>query len=79
MDSAAAACIACHGPNGRGNPAAGYPSIAGQYAKYAAKQLREYASGTRQTDASTKVMRDIASRLSEDDILAVASYIQGLH
>jgi cytochrome c553 len=36
------ACIACHGPNGRGNPAASYPSLKGQYAVYIAKQLREY-------------------------------------
>jgi len=77
--SGASACMACHGPNGRGNPAAGYPSIAGQYAVYTAKQLREYASGARVTDGSTKVMRDIAVRLSEEDIMAVASYIQGLH
>ena len=77
--SSASACMACHGPKGRGNPAAGYPSIAGQYADYTAKQLRDYASGTRATDGSTRVMRDIAARLSEDDIMAVSSYIQGLH
>lgn len=78
-DSGASACMACHGPSGRGNPAADYPVIAGQYAVYTAKQLRDYASGTRTTDGPTKVMRDIASRLSEEDIVAVASYIQGLH
>ena len=75
----AAACIACHGPNGKGNPAARYPSISGQYAQYTAQQLRDYASGTRKTDAPTKIMRDIAARLSEDDITAVASYVQGLY
>ena len=73
------ACIACHGPNGKGNPAARYPAISGQYAQYAAQQLRDYASGTRKTDAPTRVMRDIAARLSEDEIKAVSSYIQGLH
>jgi len=73
-----AACIACHGPTGRGNPAAAYPSLKGQYATYTATQLRAYASGTRQSDGPTKVMRDIASSLSEDDIVAVSSYIQGL-
>jgi len=72
------ACIACHGPTGRGNPAAAYPSLKGQYATYTAMQLRAYASGARQSDGPTKVMRDIASTLSEDDIVAVSSYIQGL-
>lgn len=78
-ESGASACIACHGPNGTGNPAANYPSIAGQYAVYTAKQLRDYASGARSTDGPTKVMRDIASRLSAEDIEAVASYVQGLY
>jgi len=72
------ACMSCHGPTGRGNPAAAYPSIRGQYAAYAAKQLRDYASGARESDGSTRIMRDIARRLSEEDILAVSSYIQGL-
>ena len=72
------ACIACHGPNGRGNPAASYPSLRGQYATYAAEQLRAYASGARRSDGATRVMRDIAAKLSEEDIVAVASYVQGL-
>jgi cytochrome c553 len=72
------ACIACHGPNGRGNPAASYPSLKGQYAVYIAKQLREYANGTRRSDGVTRVMRDIAAKLSEEDIVAVSSYVQGL-
>ena len=77
-DNKSSACIACHGPTGRGNPAAAYPSLKGQYATYTAMQLRAYASGARQSDGTTKVMRDIASSLSEEDIVAVASYIQGL-
>lgn len=74
-----AACIACHGPTGLGNPASSYPVIAGQYQVYAAKQLRDYASGARKSDGSTRMMRDIASRLSEEDIMAVTAYVQGLH
>lgn len=77
-EAEAAACLACHGPTGRGNPAAAYPMLRGQYATYTAKQLRDYARGARKSDGSTRIMRDIASRLSEDDILAVSSYIQGL-
>ena len=72
------ACIACHGPTGRGNPAASVPSVRGQYAVYAAQQLRNYASGTRKSDGPTRVMRDIAETLSEEEIVAVASYMQGL-
>lgn len=75
----AAPCMACHGPIGNGNPAAAYPALRGQYAGYTAKQLRDYASGKRRSDGSTRVMRDIAERLTEEDIEAVASYVQGLH
>lgn len=77
-ESGAAACLACHGPAGRGNPAARYPALNGQHAAYTAKQLQAYAAGTRQTDGKTKIMRDIAARLDKEDIEAVASYIQGL-
>ena len=72
------ACIACHGPSGRGNPAANYPALAGQHSAYSAKQLRDYASGARKSDGKTRMMRDIAATLSEDEIVALASYIQGL-
>jgi cytochrome c553 len=72
-----AACIACHGPDGRGNPAAGYPVVAGQHATYAASQLRLYASGERRSDPN-QMMRSIARRMTEEDIRAVSSYIQGL-
>lgn len=77
-DNQTPACIACHGPNGRGNPAASYPSLKGQYAAYIARQLRDYASGARRSDGATRVMRDIAAKLSEEDIVAVSSYVQGL-
>jgi cytochrome c553 len=71
------ACIACHGPSGRGNLPAAYPLLAGQHAAYTAKQLRDYASGSRASDKA-QIMRSIAATLSEDEILAVSSYIQGL-
>lgn len=77
-ENKAAACLACHGPTGRGNPAATYPALNGQHAKYTAKQLRDYASGARQSDGKTSMMRDVASRLSKEDIEAIASYVQGL-
>src|SRR5215831_7172341 len=71
------ACLACHGPTGRGNPAAVYPSIRGQHATYLTSQLNAYKKGDRKTDA-TKAMNDIAGRLSDDEIAALASYVQGL-
>ena len=73
-----AACIACHGPSGDGNPAASYPALAGQHATYTAKQLRDYAAGTRKSDGKTMQMREIAATLEEKDIEALAAYVQGL-
>lgn len=77
-DKGVPACLACHGPTGRGNPAARYPSLQGQHAAYTAKQLRDYSSGARESADATQIMRDIASRLSNNEIQAVASYVQGL-
>lgn len=73
-----AACLACHGPSGRGNPAAKYPALQGQHAAYTAKQLNDYASGARATDGKTRIMRNIAAKLSAEDIQALSSYMQGL-
>ena len=72
------ACLACHGPSGRGNPAAKYPALQGQHAAYTAKQLSAYADGERTTDGKTHMMRDIAANLDKDDIAALSSYVQGL-
>ena len=77
-DTGVPACLACHGPTGKGNPAARYPAVAGQHAAYTAKQLNDYASGARQTDGKTRMMRDIASRLTTEEIEALSSYMQGL-
>lgn len=72
------ACIACHGPTGRGNPAVPYPALNGQHAAYTAKTLADYASGARKSDGLTKIMRHISERLNAEDIQALASYVQGL-
>ncbi len=72
------ACLACHGPTGRGNPAAKYPALRGQHAAYTAKQLNDYAGSTRTSDGRTRIMRDIAASLDKDDIAALSSYVQGL-
>ena len=78
IENGVSACLACHGPTGRGNPAANYPALQGQHADYTAKQLNDYASGARTSDGKPRIMRDIASRLSKEDIAALSSYVQGL-
>jgi cytochrome c553 len=71
------ACIACHGPNGTGNAPAAYPAIAGQHTAYTAAQLKAYRAGQRASDKN-QIMRNNAARLTDAEIDAVASYIQGL-
>jgi cytochrome c553 len=78
IDRGLPACTACHGPDGRGNPLAGYPSLAGQHAQYTALSLNAYANGTRQTIGSVEVMRDIATLLTQEEVEAVSNYVQGL-
>jgi len=71
------ACIACHGPVGRGNAAARYPVVQAQHAVYAQKQLNDYAAGLRPGEHA-KIMETIAKRMSAEDIRNVASYMQGM-
>lgn len=79
-DKGVPACMACHGPNGAGNPTANYPALRGQHAKYTSIQLEAYRSGARKTDADrTLMMQVIARRLSDDDITNIAEYINALH
>ena len=73
------ACDACHGPSGQGNSPAGWPAIAGQHATYSANQLVAYRSKQRTTDGDTQMMRTVASGLTDEEIQAVTSYLQGLH
>jgi cytochrome c553 len=75
-----AACIACHGPDGAGNPLAAYPRISGQHAAYVTKTLNAYAAGDRRSDVDlNQMMRNVAALLFEDEIRALASYVQGLN
>jgi cytochrome c553 len=79
------ACVACHGPVGRGNLAAGYPALRAQQSVYVVKQLKDYASGARYSGpnpgAASRngvMMFTIAKRLSPEQIRDVASYVQGM-
>ena len=76
------ACMSCHGPSGAGIPAAGtdvtaYPRLGGQHKDYTVTQIKAYAAGQR--TSPNGMMEEIAKRMSEDEINAVANFIQGLH
>ncbi len=73
-----AACSACHGPAGLGNPAAAWPVVSGQNAQYTADQLRYFRSGERANDPNA-MMRGVAKRMTDTEIEAVANYIAGLY
>ena len=74
------ACMACHGPDGRGNPGAMYPQLAGQYADYTSAKLKAFRGGQGfSDDEHAKIMTAVAKPLTDADIAALASYIEGLH
>jgi len=77
-DKGVPACMGCHGPSGAGNPPAKYPSLGGQHGTYVLKTMKDFRSGTRANDDG-KIMRDIALRMTDAELDAVASYISGLH
>jgi cytochrome c553 len=78
------ACVACHGPIGRGNLAAGYPALRAQQSVYVVKQLNDYASGARYSGNPATASRNgvmmltIAKHLSAEQMRDVASYVQGM-
>jgi cytochrome c553 len=70
------ACAGCHGPAGKGIPAQ-YPSLAGQFPDYLEAQLKAFRDGARANDPS-KMMRDIALKMTDPEIKAVANFSAGL-
>jgi len=77
-DAGIAACSGCHGANGAGNPAAGFPALAGQKSAYVVMQLKSFRSKERANDPNA-MMRSLALRLTDEEIDAVANYISGLY
>ena len=74
------ACMACHGPDGRGNPGAGYPQLAGQFADYTAAKLKDFRDGKKWSDDDKgAIMPAVVHGLNDNDIAALATYIEGLH
>ena len=81
VESGVPACMACHGPAGEGNPLAGYPALAGQHAVYTSSMLTRFRSGENwgEDDAASHVMNGSAAELTDEEINAVSSFIEGLH
>lgn len=71
------ACIACHGPQGRGNGPAGYPALRAQHAVYAYAQLKAFKDGTRKS-VGNDIMASVTDRMTDAEMRALASYLQGL-
>jgi len=72
------ACIACHGPDGKGSEAAGFPDIGGQHANYIKIQLNKFNDTSRNNDLNG-MMQDIAKKLNADDMDALSKYISSLN
>lgn len=78
IETGVPSCMACHGPRGMGNAPAKYPRVSGQHAEYTEIQLKAFKAGTRKNDPSG-MMQKIASRMSDEEMKAVSSYLEGLH
>ena len=74
-DRQIAACAGCHSPNGAGIPAQ-YPRLSGQHADYTVSQLNMFRDGSR---ANSIQMTQVAAKLNDKEIKALAEYIAGLH
>ena len=75
------ACMACHGPAGRGNPGPSYPLVGGQHAAYTTAQLQFFRSGGAwgKDARANLIMAEVARNLTDEDIQGLATYLEGLH
>lgn len=75
------ACMACHSPTGAGNPGPAYPQLAGQWQDYSARRLQEYRTGTtaEKNPALFHIMAQVSNSLTDQEIQALATFLQGLH
>lgn len=69
------ACASCHALDGAGLPSE-FPRLAGQHSRYVATQLRAFRSNERLS--INTMMQSVAAKLSDDEIKAVANYIEAL-
>jgi cytochrome c553 len=73
-DRSVPACAGCHNPTGAGNPAL-FPRLAGQHSDYTEAQLIAFRARTRKNSTQ---MTDVAAKMNDNEIKAVADYIAGL-
>jgi len=80
-DAGVPACQACHGPDGRGNPGAAWPQLGGQHAGYTANVLTAFRDGMvwGKDGNANALMAGVAGNLTDEEIQALATYIEGLH
>jgi cytochrome c553 len=74
QDRQIAACAGCHSPNGAGIPVQ-YPRLSGQHAEYAVAQLTAFRDGVRKNSVQ---MTQVAAKLNDREIRALADYVAGL-
>ena len=72
-----AACMSCHSPSGKGNGPAGWPSLKGQHPEYLVLQMQNFKQGLRAND-SGEMMRNVVTRMSDQEMKSVAAYIAGI-
>jgi cytochrome c553 len=73
-DRQVAACAGCHSPTGAGIPSQ-YPRLGGQHAEYVATQLTSFRDGIRKNSLQ---MNQVAAKLNDREIRALADYVAGL-
>jgi cytochrome c553 len=75
------ACMACHGPTGAGNPGPAYPNLGGQHAKYVSARLTAFRGGLvlGKGDYAKPEMAAVTKNLTDEEIQALSTYVEGLH
>jgi cytochrome c553 len=78
LETGVPACAACHSPDGMANGPAIFPRLSGQFPEYTVDQLKKFRDNKRSDDPNG-IMRDIAKRMTDEEMQAVSSYVSGLH
>ncbi len=74
-------CAACHGATGGGIPGTHFPLVRSQHAEYSEDRLRRYRDGetSGDDDPFSEIMVEVSENLTDEEIIAVSSYMEGLH
>ena len=77
--TAAMVCVACHGPAGKGDPARGIPSLAGQAPGFLRDQIRLFKGDARNPgDAALAAMKAMMKTVPDERIPDLAAYYSSL-